>query len=100
MPIDPSFKAAINVLAELASDSHPAYVRVNAAGLLANILSPANSKHADILLHLNDHTEALPDYPSEPLLTSAQHPHATVLEDGEVTGEDDETSSAEEDDPL
>ena len=62
MPIDASFKAAINVLAELASDNHPAYVRVNAAGRLANILSPANPKYNDIIRDLNAES-ALPATP-------------------------------------
>ena len=99
MPIDPSFKAAIDVLTELASDSHPAYVRVNAAGLLANVLSPANPKHTDILDLLNGRTEPLPDCPSKSLLTPVQRPDSALLENDEAT-DDDESSSAEEDDPL
>ena len=69
MPIDISFRAAINTLAELASDSYPPYVRVNAAARLLEILSPANPNYHDIHQDL----------------------------DGD---EDDEASSAEDDDPL
>ncbi|MYB21634.1 MAG: hypothetical protein F4066_05740 [Chloroflexi bacterium] len=100
MPIDPSFKAAIDVLTELASDSHPAYVRVNAAGRLANLLSPANPKHRDIVRNRGDE----PDLPSTPVSQEPrlpdEHPYACYLRDNEDADEDEEASSAEEDDPL
>ena len=105
MPIAPTFKAAIIRLTELAGPEQPGYVSVRAASQLANLLSPANPKHGDILYELNGD-------PSAPFSTPAsrapapptENPCAEFLvtdeqpaEDDEET-EDDESEGADQDD--
>ena len=100
MSVQPSFKAAINILAELASDRHPAYVRVDAAGKLANFLNPANPHYGDILYELNG------DAPGALLTLAAQVP--TPPAENPLAGygvkndeEDDESEGSDQDDePL
>ena len=102
MPIQHSFKAAISVLAELASDQHPGYVRLSAASKLADILSPANPHYGDILNELNadhgDHNERAgvgqtpaSQVPSRP----TENPCAVYRTDDE---EEAESEAADQDD--
>lgn len=53
MPIDISFRAAVQRLAELAGPENPAYIAVQAACRLVDILSPLNPNHALIMRELN-----------------------------------------------
>ena len=101
MPIAPTFKAAVMRLAELAGHDRPDYVSVRAASQLANLLSPANPKHGDILYDLAGD-------PSAPFSTPAsrapapptENPCAEFLKDAEDDEEDDESErAAQEDEP-
>ena len=71
MPIAPTFKAAIIRLTELAGPEQPGYVSVRAASQLANLLSPANPKHGDILYELNGDPSAPILHPRIPSPRSA-----------------------------
>ena len=77
MPLDNTFRAAFQQLADLASADNPPHIVARAAGILANLLSPANRRHAEIMAALGS---------LEP--TSADNADA------------DEASSEEEDEPL
>lgn len=105
MPINTTFKAAIQRLAELAGHDQPGYVSVRAASQLANILSPANPKHGDILHALNDDQPqadhaALLDQPAQ----HDEHPYACYVrkteeaEETEESEESDESEGANQDD--
>ena len=100
MPIAPTFRAAVNVLAELAADNHPAYVRVDAASKLAKLLSPANPHYGDILHALNDDPSDVrqtraPQIPSPP----TENPCAVFLTDGDEEEEDESEAAEQEDEP-
>ncbi|MXV80599.1 MAG: hypothetical protein F4X58_08310 [Chloroflexi bacterium] len=97
MPIKTTFKAAVQRLAELAGTGEPGYVSVRAAGQLANILSPANPRHADI-------TRALSDDPPTPVVVKKdpagadEHPYACYAKGAEESEEDEESEGPQSDD--
>lgn len=105
MPIAPTFKAAIVRLTELAGSEQPGYVSVRAASQLANLLSPANPKHGDILHELNGDASAplstpasrAPEPPAVNPCADYCAPDEQPSEDEEVA-EDDESEGAEQDD--
>ncbi len=84
MPIQPSFQAAVQTLAELASPANPGYIAVKAACKLVDLLSPANPRHHDIMSLL-----------SQPAVDAA--PGAEAEDDS--TDEDDPSTHGEEDEP-
>ena len=77
MSLDTNFRAAFQRLADLASADNPPHIVARAAGLLANLLSPANPRDAEIMAALSSPEPTSPDSP-----------------------EDDKASSEEDDDPL
>lgn len=105
MPINTTFKAAIQRLAELAGHDQPGYVSVRAAGQLANLLSPANPRHGDIMHNLNGDPSAplstpasrAPEPPAENPCADYRAPDDHPSGDDEVT-EDDESEGADQDD--
>ena len=100
MPINTTFKAAIQRLAELASDDHAGYVSVRAAGQLAAILSPANPHHGDIIHELNGEPDRVLEIPaSRQPSPPAESPCAVYCTDDDE--EDDESEGANQDEePL
>ena len=100
MSVQPSFKAAINVLAELASDNHPAYVRLAAASKLAKFLSPANPRYGDVLYDLKGDDGRPPTPALRAPEPPTENPCAEFLIDQEDDEEDDESErAAQEDEP-
>lgn len=98
MPVNTTFKAAIQRLAELAAHDQPGYVSVRAASQLANILSPANPKHGDILHALNDdQAGASPIAVSQRPEPPTENPCAVFCTD-EDDEEDEESEGANQDD--
>lgn len=98
MPIAPTFKAAVHVLAELAADNHPSYVRVNAASKLAKLLSPANPHYGDILYVLNDDQPRSNRAPAlSPPEEPTEHPYACYVRNSENTETPEDSEDSEED---
>ncbi|MYD54387.1 MAG: hypothetical protein F4W96_08805 [Chloroflexi bacterium] len=97
MPIETTFKAAVQRLAELAGTGEPGYVSVRAAGQLADILSPANPRHADITRALSDDQPA-PVVVNEEPSASQEHPYDCYVKDAEESEEDEESEGPGPDD--
>lgn len=99
MPINTTFKAAIQRLAHLAGPDQPAYVSLGAAGRLANLLSPANPRHADIMIALNDdQPHTAPTQASQPPAPPTENPCAVFCTEDDEDNEDDESEGAQQDD--
>ena len=103
MPIRTTFKAAMQVLAEMAGPENPPHVRVKAASNMASQLSPLNPRHADVNRALNDVPAApipLPEASTGP----EEHPYACYVKDAqqseqsEQSEEDDESEGTRSDD--
>ena len=102
MHIQLTFKAAMQVLADLAGSDMPPHVRVKAACKLSDHLSPANPRQADIMRELSD--EPAKDIPARArTITNGHeepmpHPYALLAEMEEEPDEDDPTENGQDDD--
>ena len=82
MPIQARFQAAVLTLAELAAPTNPGYIAVKAASKLADLLSPANPAHHDIMRLLRE--------PAEEVGGADADPDATDEDEPSTRGEEDE----------
>ncbi len=98
MPIQATFKAAIQRLTELAGRDQPAYVSVRAACKLADLLSPGNRDYGHILHALDDdQTPAGFSSPPQRPEPPTENPCAIFLTDDDED-EDDESEGTNQDD--